>query len=53
MHYSVHDGIPSKPGELVMFICPEPSAFMIYISVFPDLSDVNAIFAPSGDQTAA
>jgi hypothetical protein len=33
-----------------MLVCPDPSAFITYISELPSRSVMKAIFAPSGDQ---
>lgn len=35
-----------------MFVCPDPSAFITYISEVPSRLDTKAIFALSGDQVA-
>src|SRR6188472_2297951 len=38
------------PGAFVRLVCPDPSAFVTYISSLPSRPVSNAIFCPFGDQ---
>ena len=46
-------GSASRAELLVRRACPEPSAFITYISLFPSRSDTNAMRRPPGDQAGS